>query len=198
MQGLKNVENCHTDYLEGSTTTICDVWDIFSESWVFRDREYTSYIADDLVDTLRFDLWNSGEQQWQPDELSVNKFDSRMNVIESATYGFGLLGMHQVTRIDYYWSPFIPNAIPDIQSNALVVYPNPASTQVSFSLPNVLPSQNQSGIVQLYNLSGQKISEIVLTEGSAVWDCSDVNPGLYVYVALIGDSSLTGKIVIGN
>ncbi len=198
MQGLKNVENCHTDYLEGSTTTICEVWDIFSESWVFRDREYTSYIADDLVDTLRFDLWNSGEQQWQPDELSVNKFDSRMNVVESATYGFGFLGMHQATRIDYFWSPFIPNAIPEIQSSALVVYPNPASTQVSFSLPNVLPFQNQNGVVQLYNLSGQKITEMVLTEGSAVWDCSDVKPGLYVYVALNGDSSLTGKIVVGN
>ncbi len=199
-QQLLNYQNEIFEFADGCKTEIYQNWHMPDGPWQNQTRNTTSYIAEDIIDTLQFDLWNFSSQIWQPNNRTVNKFDEHINLIESEDwYYLSWDSEWQLnTKIDFYWSPFIPNAIPEIQSSALVVYPNPASTQVSFSLPNVLPSQNQSGIVQLYNLSGQKISEIVLTEGSAVWDCSDVKPGLYVYVALNGDSSLTGKIVVGN
>ncbi|MFA5418083.1 MAG: T9SS type A sorting domain-containing protein [Bacteroidales bacterium] len=198
IQQVRNAQNYHTDYLEGSKTETFQTWDYSSELWINVTREYTSYIAEDLIDTLRMDEWDSNEQQWQPDDLSVNKFDNRLNVVENATYGFGYLGMQQWSRIDYFWSPFIPNAIPETKTNALVVYPNPASTQVSFVLPEIQLKTGNQIPIKILDLSSRQIAEIQVNSGNAVWDCSTVKPGMYVYSTLLNGQKITGKIVVMN
>jgi hypothetical protein len=131
------------------------------------------------------------------EDLTVNKYDQHFNNIES---NFSHIDYNYMvsnySKTNYYWSAFTPTAITEISTNALAVYPNPASNQVTFALADILPKQDQQISIKIFNISGQKISEIPLKEDKVIWDCSYEKSGIYVYSAVVDGLALTGKLIV--
>ena len=180
-----------------SETSISQIWDQDTQSFRNQTKTYYSFVTDIVKDTLQYDVWDIDAQSWQPVELTVNRFDNHFNTIESIIFEYGQSAWEVYSKTDYYWSPFIPNAISENNTDiALFVYPNPASTQVSFELPGKCSIQNKEALIQIFNLSGQKVAETSMKEGKVVWDCSSVKPGLYVYTTERTGMKCTGKILV--
>jgi len=64
--------------------------------------------------------------------------------------------------------------INEYQSN-ISIYPNPASTELTISLPQ---SSNNT-VAQFYNISGMLLKQIQLDEQQNVVDVSELTPGIY-------------------
>ncbi len=199
-QQLLNYQNELFEFAEGSKTEIYQNWSLPDGPWVNQTRYTTTYIADEVIDTFQLDMWNYSSQLWQPNNRIVNKYDHRLNILESEDWYYHSWDSEWqlISKTDYFWSPFIPNAIPEIKINEMDVYPNPAITQVIFVLPDDFVVQDKATSLQLFNLSGQKIAEIPIKEGKAVWNCTAVKPGLYVYSTMQNGQKITGKIVVTN
>ncbi|MCK4506777.1 MAG: SBBP repeat-containing protein [Candidatus Aegiribacteria sp.] len=79
-------------------------------------------------------------------------------------------------------------------------YPNP-----SFDVANFVYSLSSDGNVMLsiYDLSGRRVETLVDTEQTvgwhqAIWDCSDVPPGVYVYRLESFSGSLTQHLIVSR
>jgi len=197
-QQLENYQNYNISYQEGSKTEIYQSWMMPSGPWLNQSQYYTSFTTEEIVDTLQYDTWNSYTEEWSGNDRTVNIFDNRFNVLESTQYYFLNNEWQYGTKTDYYWSPFFPNSIIDVPANTVTVYPNPASTVVSFILKEVASYQNQSSSVSIYNLSGQKVVEFPMVDGKFKWDCSTEKPGLYIYSVIFWGVNYTGKIVVNH
>ena len=195
-QQMENDWNYHYDYTNGNKTEIYKTWIMTSGKWRNQYLLFTSYITDDIVDTLEQISWNYYSQQWEKERLTVNKFDNHLNTVENINYIFSINDWIIMSKTDYYWSPFIPNSINEISTNALAVYPNPATNRVTFALADILPKQDQQISIKIFNISGQKIIEIPLTEGKIIWDCSYEKSGIYIYSAIVNGLVATGKIIV--
>jgi hypothetical protein len=197
-QSLINETRYTVSYATGSETRIDETWDEESQQWMNSLKYYYSYLSDDVLDTFQLDLWDQTILQWEPYNRYSNIYDEHLNLQVHSNYYFVSGDWQLDSRTDYFWSPFIPNAIPEIIANAVDVFPNPASTQVSFILPDGGVFQDKVTLVQVFNLSGQRITEIPIKEGKAVWNSSSVKPGLYVYSTLLNGQKITGRIVVKN
>ncbi|MDP2721526.1 MAG: T9SS type A sorting domain-containing protein [Bacteroidales bacterium] len=195
---MENDKNYFFEYNVDSEIIIYQRWSAQSDMWVNATLQITSLIADNIIDTVQLQAWDDYYEKWAPQELNLNKYDSHFNLVESSEFFYYSNDWVFKNKTDYYWSPFIPNAIPEIIANAVDVFPNPALTQVSFVLPEDFVLQNEETFLQVFNLSGQKIAEIPIKEGKAIWNCSSVKPGLYVYSTVLNRRKITGKIVVTN
>ncbi len=76
--------------------------------------------------------------------------------------------------------------------------PNPASTFVNFSYE--LPEGQTSGVIYISDAKGQHIETININNGMGqeLWDVRSLTNGLYYYTLRSGQSSKSGKIVIGK
>jgi PKD repeat protein len=107
----------------------------------------------------------------------------------TATYSNGTVCTNKSCMKIYINGPIIRN--PDAP---ISVYPNPATTNVTFSLSTI---QN-AALIQLYNYKG----EVVLVKekvGNGIYnfDTQAIEPGIYYYRVVEGGSILsTGKLMI--
>lgn len=75
------------------------------------------------------------------------------------------------------------------QTSELKVYPNPASSYLSFgNIPN-------SSTVEWYNLQGQKMGNEILSSGNELY-VGDLPDGLYLFRATSGSQVFMGKVAI--
>jgi len=75
------------------------------------------------------------------------------------------------------------------QTSELKVYPNPASSYLSFgNIPN-------SSTVEWYNLQGQKMGKEILSSGNELY-VGDLPDGLYLFRATSGSQIFMGKVAI--
>lgn len=75
------------------------------------------------------------------------------------------------------------------QTSELKVYPNPASSYLSFgNIPN-------SSTVEWYNLQGQKMGNEILSSGNELY-VGDLPDGLYLFRATSGSQIFMGKVAI--
>lgn len=197
-QQLENNNNYNVDYKEGNKTELYQTWIMPDGPWSNQRQYYTSFITEEIVDTLQYDTWDSYTHQWHGNDRTVNIFDNRFNVLESTQYYLLNDEWQYSTKTDYYWSPFFPNSITEISVNAITAYPNPASSRVSFVLKELTSYQSKRASVVIYNLSGQKVGEFTMVDGKFQWDCSSEKPGLYIYSTIIEEVNHTGKIVVNH
>jgi len=79
---------------------------------------------------------------------------------------------------------------------ALDVFPNPATTQVSFVLPEHQANTGHQALLRIFDLSGKQMAQIQVRDGKAVWNCGTIKPGVYVYSTALNGQKITGKIVV--
>lgn len=70
--------------------------------------------------------------------------------------------------------------------NNIVVYPNPATDQITIESP-------KAGVIQIYNTSGQKVLEQTYVDGRA--DISLLAPGAYLLVITDGENPLKTYVI---
>jgi hypothetical protein len=197
-QQLLNYQNDIYTYAEGREEIVYQSWSMPNGPWFNQFRYTTSYLADNVVDTVTNDQWDNNLQVWKPKDRLFNKYDHHYNVLESEYwYFYSWDNKWQLeTKTDYYWSPFIPNATHEIQANTLAVYPNPATTQVSFVVPDNHANTGQQALLTIFDLSGRQMTQLPLQNGKAVWDCAGVKAGLYVYSLSGSGAWVSGKVVV--
>lgn len=78
--------------------------------------------------------------------------------------------------------------------NSLKVYPNPASVQVAFELPEI----SMESTLKIMDIFGKTITEYPIVRGqeSLNWDCSNYKRGVYFYKTIIGGVAYSGKIIV--
>jgi len=81
----------------------------------------------------------------------------------------------------------------DIEIN---VYPNPASDYVNFNV-DLRDEYVNEYIISIYNMFGQKINELLVSNDNAVWQPQDLSKGVYIYeLTSMGKRLGTGKIIL--
>ena len=82
----------------------------------------------------------------------------------------------------------------DIDKPKVIVYPNPANTQVTFQLP----TNHRSNSFQIIDIYGKTIAELPYknNQSDLVWDCKDISSGVYFYQTEIEGIKYFGKIII--
>jgi hypothetical protein len=193
------LENYYRESIEQSSDIeikLSEFWDLNTNDFINNWIEYSFINSDMLVDSILLKVWNNNILQWEDFLYSTYKFNTQKHLKEASTSYYNENTWSVESRIISFWSPFIPNSINEISTNALAVYPNPASNQVTFALADILPNQDQQISIKIFNIRGQKISEIPLKEDKVIWDCSYEKSGIYVYSAVVDGLVFTGKIIV--
>lgn len=83
-------------------------------------------------------------------------------------------------------------SVPDLpESSKDIVYPNPASDVAVFKTPGI-----SSGKLTILDRIGRVCNELQINSEKTLWNCSDVQPGIYVY-RIVGEKEiLSGKLVV--
>jgi len=194
-QQLENYFNSNFIFEEGSRIDTHQSWDLSLNIWQNNSQYIYSYIKENIIDTAQGNYWDNENQQWQGNYRDVYRFNSHSNVTDRTRYNFGEDGWEIDHKYDYYWSPFVPNALQEEIVRSINIYPNPASAHVCFNLENI-SNINEDNNVNIYNTSGHKVNSIPIVNSSLHWDCSNEIPGLYIYSVIINGVRHTGKIII--
>jgi hypothetical protein len=82
----------------------------------------------------------------------------------------------------------------DFDSNALQVYPNPASGNINFSF---IDPQYHNSVLKIFSTEGKLVKEVLINDPVLTIDLSHLGQGLYLYNWIIPDvSTWTGTIVV--
>jgi hypothetical protein len=84
-------------------------------------------------------------------------------------------------------------------NNQIAVYPNPASSEVSFTCD--LSNVNQSATVKIYNMLGSLVKTIPLESNTTTEkiDISSLEEGVYVYSFIVGGKAIkTSRLVVSR
>lgn len=72
----------------------------------------------------------------------------------------------------------------------VVIYPQPASDFIQFTLANTETSK-----IIIYNLKGELIEELN-GESNVEWNCKNISPGVYFYIIISKTNLKSGKIIV--
>ena len=96
----------------------------------------------------------------------------------------------------------ISSNINEVEQNIFRVYPNPASDFVYFELDSKYNNQqylNKYCIsIEITDLTGHLIKNLVIENGKSVWDTRNVKSGVYIYKINLPEFSKIGKIIINK
>ncbi len=93
-----------------------------------------------------------------------------------------------------YESCYLVTSLNEKSEITLHIYPNPASTQITFELPII----NKDSHLQIKDIFGNTVAELPLLKGQTQlqWNCSQIASGVYFYNCELNDLHFNGKIVI--
>ncbi len=94
-------------------------------------------------------------------------------------------------------------SIDETESETLKVYPNPAKDWVVFEMSafaplSVPPGGGKNPTLQITNIFGQEVARIDLWQEVTVWDCREMEAGVYFYNCATGRGEIFGKIIISK
>ena len=196
-QQLENYHNTLLIYGIESKEETHQLWNPSIGVWENYSQYYYSYIYENLIDTTLNNNWDNETQQWVGSYMDVSVFDEHYNLTNMMRENFTLNSWELQRKYDYYWSPFIPNTIAETNPDySFKAYPNPASVSITFVLPDENMNYKDATTLSVFNLSGQKLVEILPANGELHWDCSNVEPGLYIYSMRVQGNKYSGKVIV--
>ncbi|NPD85323.1 T9SS type A sorting domain-containing protein, partial [Lentimicrobium sp. L6] len=76
----------------------------------------------------------------------------------------------------------------------LEVYPNPATNQITFELPNI----NKQSQLQIKDIYGKVIATLIIkpNQSKLIWECSGIASGVYFYEGEISGEVYRGKFLV--
>lgn len=101
---------------------------------------------------------------------------------------------------EFYWRlvplPYKAETDLIIGDIEITAYPNPASEYVKFSV-NLNDAYIEEYSITIFNLFGELVDKINISEGNAIWQASMSPKGVYIYELTSGNKRLgTGKIIL--
>ncbi len=73
------------------------------------------------------------------------------------------------------------------------LWPNPATDAVHF-YAECSHSLGKTPLIEIYDMTGRRLTRLPVTENYTVWKCADVAPGLYIFKACFDNIIYTGKL----
>jgi type IX secretion system substrate protein len=194
-QQLENYSKRLYGYENSNDIITWQVWKMPEGYWENHSRDTHSYIEENTYDTIQLDIWLPYEQRWYINNLTINEYDHRMNLVSRKNHGYDYnYELYFQDSTCYFWSPFGASSVNETITYNLSVYPNPASKMVKFEIENQITIDNSP--LHIYNIAGQKIDELLLSDANVTWDCSGVKPGVYLYSIINDGKKFSGKIVV--
>jgi hypothetical protein len=83
------------------------------------------------------------------------------------------------------------NLVVEGEVRPLIVYPNPASDQVTIERPSAEP-----GLLEVFDTTGRLVSGERITGSRFTLNTSDIAPGLYTVRTVQGGNTYTARILI--
>ncbi|MGK0385782.1 MAG: hypothetical protein ACI849_000387, partial [Patiriisocius sp.] len=175
--GGQTWENYLKNLPDFSATAI--IWDDNGQDGLYLGMNYGVYYIDNSL------------EEWQPynanlPNVIINEFDinSETNTLYVGTYGRGL-----------WASPLVDDVLNTrdfITADAIVLYPNPASTQVTLGLPKATEAS-----VRLFDSNGKLLQyqKDVMLDGTYQLDVETVSPGIYFVRISTSIGTVTKKLI---
>jgi hypothetical protein len=91
----------------------------------------------------------------------------------------------------------ITGSVGEIKSTTLMVYPNPANEYVEFELtsPIIPPQGGSCTVIKISDVLGEEVAKLSIKGERTVWNCRDVETGIYFYRVGINSKWYSGKLV---
>jgi hypothetical protein len=167
------------EYESQKDITTFIVWDSISSIWQFYRRDSQSYIAENILDTVQVEEWDTLTQRWKGYYRLINTFDSRMNQIGTLEQLWDTPSWEWTDRNykQFFWSPFKPLGITEIEKGKIVLYPNPGTNQLKVRIA----VQHQQSIFQLYDINGKQVLQERISGQYGEVSTSFLPQGTYIY-----------------
>lgn len=180
------------EHVTQKNITTFSIWDTINNIWQFYRRDSYSYIAENILDTAQFEEWDTLTQQWKGYHRLINSFDSHMNQTGSLEQYWDDISGNWTDGVyeQYFWSPFNPLDILELNTERFSIYPNPANTMVKVTMSELA----QGNMLVLYNTSGQEVKKLLLKPYKYEYEftVSGLPAGMYV-VVLYDNGKIIGK-----
>lgn len=180
-------------------------WDEYDEEWLIEEKyEYDLDEYGDEIEGILF-FWDDVEEEWIPEAQQINTLDYNYT-IEQIIYPEYITVQHMILSVqflEYDGEGFVEmftiifnyrevsTSIPEIETAAFSVYPNPANDHFIVSTHN--------GDVQytfrLFDAMGRNISEVEVF-GYRKVSTGSLKPGMYFYQIVSGSENYSGKLII--
>jgi hypothetical protein len=157
------------------TSTAVSLYEMGPAGYDFAGRTMALYNGNLIVSTLR--IGSLGDANGNYDQSMINDLVKQMvQAAENGTFAK------------------LPGGIAgNIRKTDIRVYPNPATNQVSFSLP---AAKNVE--IRIFDITGKMVAQVKPAAGTSVVtvDISNLNAGMYFYNAVIDNKTATGKFSV--
>jgi len=164
-------------------------WDNYYNQWGIESKKEHSYDGTKTITDVNVPSMDVYEQDYP--EYIVN---APVHYIYSEV---GIGDLETVYASTYFYSETNLDVF-EVTDAEISTYPNPATTQVSFVSPEHQANTGHQALLRIFDLSGKQMAQIQVRDGKAVWNCTSVKPGLYVYSTVLNRQKITGKIVVTN
>jgi hypothetical protein len=81
-----------------------------------------------------------------------------------------------------------------IDMQKVVIYPNPTRNEIKIDFGNMLPL-DQTGLAEIYNMSGAKIATADINNNSALFDLSAQPSGTYILIITVNDKQSHWRVI---
>jgi hypothetical protein len=91
----------------------------------------------------------------------------------------------------------VTGSVGEIKLNTLMVYPNPANEYVEFELtsPIIPPQGGSCTVIKISDVLGEEVAKLPFINEKTIWDCREVENGIYFYIVEIDGKRFAGKVV---
>ncbi|MEL1254445.1 S8 family serine peptidase [Flavobacterium sp. DGU38] len=124
-------------------------------------------------------LWQAFPEKTNQEIRNMVMQSSDKYLTPDNNYGYGIPNFGTTLEVDSF------------VNSDFKVYPNPASTHITFSFLNEI----NDAVVSVYSVLGQKVLDKKITEQNSVISVESLKSGLYFYIINAGDLHKTGKII---
>lgn len=193
------------NYDENLLVIVVSYWVDWAEEW-FLDEKY-EYELDEFGDQVEGILffWDWDDEDWFPAFQIINTFDYDYTN-EQIIYPEGIQPQHMILSsqyLEYDGEGFVEmftivfnyrevsTSIPEIETPAFAVYPNPANDHFIVSTQN----SNAQYVFRLFDVRGRTTLEIQVV-GYKKFNTGSLKRGMYFYQIESGSKNYSGKLII--
>lgn len=177
-------------YGDSNTTQIRLDGDSISDNWEPVSRFFQSRNLADLIDTTSYEIWDEVEGYWVYSHNRIDVYDHRFNVVETSRnrWSESTNSWEKTDQTFYFWNPFQPLGLQEIDYSKIDVYPNPGTNHIQIRFNE----QQSNSLFELFDMSGQLVLAETIHGRLAILNTNFLKPGTYIY-RISNDNGLFDK-----
>ncbi len=165
------------DNNNNQTQDLRQTWDSNTEEWNNAWQDLYSYDENGNLIQRLYQNWNDDTEEWISYWQFIYVFDTNNNQIQyiykKRDSDTGELENDK--REDYFWSELEVATITNINSDEIIIYPNPASDKIQFLSSVSL----DNATIEIYSISGKIVNNISANNNNEI-NISNLSKGIYI------------------